>query len=401
MRLQALFLTILLLAATTFAVGGGGGGGSGGSGGSSGTSGGSSGCSGICELTCLSSGAIQFKSTTTDMKLVAHKTPYNGTSFNVTGWWSGITFTSDEALFNEKATYDINGQSVVCPGLNFSCKLANITVESCSPAGQGIEAVYYASDTDIDNLRISFKDASSSIVFYEKLARSGGLNVSFVNETNRTKIIAAYRNPLQQIEIADKRCTGRYLVVDALACTGEKQEQKQFRCADLLSMFDRVKCRLSLTPAEQESELELLYLPEQCFPLAGEQQTKCVQSYQELRRCQVYNNSRTRIDCAKQTIGLQGNFNQHCADAQDKTACKEEFRQKTYRLIIFRFYELEEKAEELLAEGRIDLQTAADFITLVEAAKIKFSEVQSYEEKKNVILGVRDIWKELIKVVRP
>lgn len=398
MRLHFLILATLLFSAVAFAVGGGGGGGSGGGSGSSSASG-SSGCSGICELTCLSSGAIQFKSTTTDMKIAARKLP-DGIAFNVTGWWSGTVFTSDEALFTEAGSYDVNGQSMICPGLSFSCKLANITIESCSQSGQGIEAVYYASDTKLDDIRVSFKDASGTVVFYETLARSGGLNVSFLNETNRTKIIAAYRNPLQQIEIADKRCTGRYLVADALACTGEKQEQKQFRCADLLSMFDRVKCRLSLTPAEQESELELLYLPEQCFPLTGAEQAKCVQSYQELRQCQIFDNSDERVNCARQTIGLKGRFDEHCKNATDKNDCKEAFKEKTYQLIIFRFYELEEKAEEWLAEGKIDLQTAADFITLIEAAKIKFSEVQSYEEKRNVILGVRDIWKELIKVVR-
>lgn len=392
----SIVLLILAFATAAFAVGGGGGGGGGGSGGSSGGSG--SACAGVCDLVCLPSGAVQFRSTNTGQNVTARRLP-DGQPFSVTGWWADTKFESDEAIFNDTGSYEVNGQSVQCPGLGFSCKLAAVSVESCTPSDGGIEAVYTGSIPD-DQIKVNFKTADGKILFYEKALRSGGLNVSFSVEGGRTKIAARYQTPLEKIEISDKRCTGRYIVAGSADCTSASAPAKKFLCADFLSMFDRVKCRLSLAPSEQESALELKYLPEQCFPLKDAEQDTCVQGYQKLRQCQVYDASGERIACAKQTIGLAGNLNQYCSNRNDKAACKAEFSQNTYRLIIFRFYELEEKAEEWLADGRISLQDAADFVTLVEAAKIKFSEVQSYEEKRNVILGVRDIWKELVRVVK-
>ncbi len=396
------FLVLLLLAfsASAFAIGGGGGGGSSG-GGSGGGGGGGSSCGGVCKLACLSSGAIQFESANTEQPIEARKLP-DGAAFGVPGWWVGYSFQSEEALFNEAGDYEVNGQRVMCPGLSFSCKLSNIKIESCTRTANGIMAVYSAPNTDLDNIKIGFKDSNGRTLFYDKKARSGGLNIKFSNDSGKKIVAADYGTPLETIEIRDTRCTGRYIVADSASCqqAAAQAEKKKFRCADFISMFDRVKCRLSLSGEEQEGQLALQYLPEQCAVLSGQEQDACVNGYQQLRQCQIYNDSDKRVACAKETIDMRSSFAEQCGQRADKDACRQEFNQKTYQLVIFRLYELEEKAEEWLAEGRTDLQTATDFVTLVESAKIKFNEVRTLDDKKNVILGVRDIWKEFVKEVK-
>mgnify|MGYP001570619132 FL=1 len=144
--------------------------------------------------------------------------------------------------------------------------------------------------------------------------------------------------------------------------------QRAFLCSDLPSIIDRVKCRLSLSPEERENELRVVYLPEECRALEGAQRSKCIALYDSLQKCWAFEGE-ARIDCVKDEIKL-GDVAEEKESCGTDASCLAILSEKVYTLIKFRFYNLEEHAEEML--GTVDIDVVSDFVAGIELKKQEF-----------------------------
>jgi len=87
-------------------------------------------------------------------------------------------------------------------------------------------------------------------------------------------------------------------------------------------------------------------------------------------------------------------------NGENKSVCVTEIKNKAYNLIKWRFYDLEERAEDFMMRGLADKESVVDFIVKTEENKVKFNEADSKEERKNIILDVRNDWKDLVRKIR-
>ena len=84
----------------------------------------------------------------------------------------------------------------------------------------------------------------------------------------------------------------------------------------------------------------------------------------------------------------------------NKSICIREVKNKNYDLIKWRFYDLEERAEDFMTRGLADKEPVVDFIVKTEENKVKFNEADSKEKRKNIILDVRKDWKSFVNKIR-
>lgn len=107
--------------------------------------------------------------------------------------------------------------------------------------------------------------------------------------------------------------------------------------------------------------------------------------------------------CAKRAIRLEAiqEEKEKCDNltGEEKSSCVIEIKNKMYNVIKWRFYDLEERAEDFMKRGLIDEDAAVDFISKTEQSKIKFNGAKTKEERKSIILDVRKDWKELVKKI--
>ncbi len=85
---------------------------------------------------------------------------------------------------------------------------------------------------------------------------------------------------------------------------------------------------------------------------------------------------------------------QICEKSSNKAKCGAELRKGVYGIIKFRFYNLEEKAEEYLEEGKAGLDDVVEIVTLLEGKKQEFNKAKTIDERKKIILNARAAWKE-------
>ncbi len=65
-------------------------------------------------------------------------------------------------------------------------------------------------------------------------------------------------------------------------------------------------------------------------------------------------------------------------------------------MIKFRFYDLEERAEEMEELG-VSEELISEFVTNLEMKKQEFNNAKTKEERKQIILDVRKLWQDFIK----
>ncbi|MEK6869548.1 MAG: hypothetical protein AABX74_04920 [Nanoarchaeota archaeon] len=177
----------------------------------------------------------------------------------------------------------------------------------------------------------------------------------------------------------------------------------EIKCANLKTIKERVSCRLDLEKEEQEEELQLYYLPEECAALSGASRGICIARYKSVQTCWKFPVGAERVSCAKRAIRL-GTIQEEkekcdALKGENKSVCVREIKNKNYDLIKWHFYELEDRAEDFMMRGLADKESVVDFIVKTEENKVKFNEADSKEERKNIILDVRNNWKELVKKI--
>lgn len=169
-------------------------------------------------------------------------------------------------------------------------------------------------------------------------------------------------------------------------------------------MRERVRCRLELSPNGLARDLELEYLPEECrfSPAGSPARAQCVELYKSFRPCWRLAVGPERSECARKIIVLPENLKEQAATCRQRfapEACLNELRQKAYSLIKFRFYDLEQRAENLIDYGA-DINLVSEFVAAVYEKKDAFNRAASATERRKIILEVRTAWQDFVRRVK-
>jgi len=274
--------------------------------------------------------------------------------------------------------YPMRVDSLTSSSATFSFKKGNTVTSTISlPLGESARV-----DLDLDGL--------DDIVVTLDLLRSSSASIT-VRELKGEE-----KQPVPSTVIPPPAVTP--LPVAALSETDEG-----LQCGDLPNVKERVKCRLSLSGSEREEEYKLRYLPEECLAQKGAQRGLCIARYKSVQTCWLQPVGDKRINCVKQEFKL-GNIAETKAtcdqkSATAKAACIKDLREKVYNLVKFRFDDLEERAEELEEKG-VSRDSVVELVTALETKKLEFNDKITIEEKKQVILSVRDEWKTFVQKAR-
>lgn len=186
---------------------------------------------------------------------------------------------------------------------------------------------------------------------------------------------------------------------EAGSCAYVSDMLASLKCHNLATMKERVGCRLGLADADLKKDLQIAYLPEECRALSSDAEKEdCVLLYSKSQQCWSLPIGSSRNNCLIKIldIGDTGKEKQSCKDA----ACVATLKKKSYALIKFAFYDLEERAEGLYKKGFISKEKAAEIIAKLEEQKIAFNKAASKEQKKQVILETKNLWKEFASSVK-
>lgn len=183
------------------------------------------------------------------------------------------------------------------------------------------------------------------------------------------------------------------------------QRCDRLQCGNIAVLRERVECRLRLVPAGLARELEIQFLPEACKAFAvGDTRAECISLYKSFDPCWSLPLGDRRNLCAKDVLGLSEDVSTDVASCQELSVseaveCMSSLRARVHDMILFRIYDLEERAEELLDMG-VRVEDVADFVTIIEELKHAFVIAESKEGRRNVILGARSAWRAFVDVAR-
>ena len=181
-------------------------------------------------------------------------------------------------------------------------------------------------------------------------------------------------------------------------------DEAKLKCGNLGTLKERISCRLGLEKDEQEKELELYYLPEECRTLSGSARGICIARYKSVQTCWKFPIGDERVSCVKRAmkLGTIQEEKEACnkLTGEEKSTCVRELKNKVYDLIKWHFYDSEERAEDFMNRGLVDKETVTDYIEKTEQNKAKFNEAKTKEQRKDIILAVKKDWQEFAHIVR-
>ena len=189
------------------------------------------------------------------------------------------------------------------------------------------------------------------------------------------------------------------LVTDCLKnptpSSATNQPCSHLQCGNKPTLAERVSCRTGLAPAGVLRELQIQYLPEECRVVANAAEKKeCIERYKNFQSCWTLPVGEGRFACARGLLHLgvsAADEVKSCQIASDKKSCMDTLKEKTLYMIKFRFYDLEQRAEDLYYKGA-DSSAIADFDTVVETKKQEFDQAKTKEQLRQIILDVRQAW---------
>ena len=182
--------------------------------------------------------------------------------------------------------------------------------------------------------------------------------------------------------------------VESARCTHVSALVASLQCTNLGTLRKRVECRLGLSDTELNRELKISYLPEECRTIAdADKKDACIKLYSDSQPCWKLPQGNQRMSCLQETLHLKSIEDEKRACAGD-TACVQDLRMKVYALIKFRFYDLEERAEELYEDGVITKSQATDIIARLEEQKIKFNAATTKQQRQDSIVETKLVWQE-------
>ncbi len=180
-----------------------------------------------------------------------------------------------------------------------------------------------------------------------------------------------------------------------------EQPKEKNDCKDQATMQERIRCRIQL-PKEKKYD----YLPEECRALGGGTAgATCIKRYQQLQPCFTIKNYQAQLSCGRKTLhwgttSIQDEVHL-CKAADNPTTCLQTLTEKTYDLIIFRIYMLEQQLQLWYDQGLISEQQTTATINTFETAKQQFRQAPTIAIKKAVLQQTQTIWKQLQQETHP
>jgi|SRR3989344_498639 len=167
-------------------------------------------------------------------------------------------------------------------------------------------------------------------------------------------------------------------------------------CGDRNTRQERIRCRLHLQKEALEEEYTLKYLPEECKDLSDPNREECIQRYKGSQRCWGFKEDASRVNCVKNVLKFKGIIEEReiCDSLKDseKRICIGTLKENVFSIIKFRFYNLEERAEDLMKEGKVSENDTVTFIAAVEGKKTEFNTAVPIEQKKEIVKEVETLW---------
>lgn len=187
--------------------------------------------------------------------------------------------------------------------------------------------------------------------------------------------------------------------VETASCTYVSELLTKLKCSSLSSVSDRVRCRLRLTDEVLSSEIQIQFLPEECrtIPSIAQRET-CVQQYATVQKCWIHQGE-DRVSCVKKSLRV-GDIASQKRNCKGDQKCLTNVKNRVYQLIKWRFYNLEERAEEMLEEGRASEDQVTSFITDLETKKAAFNSAKTKIDRRQIILDVRTRWQQFKKELK-
>ena len=184
---------------------------------------------------------------------------------------------------------------------------------------------------------------------------------------------------------------------------GERRCQ-EIQCGNKATLRDRIQCRLGLSPSGLGRELELEYLPEECrfSPSGSPARSQCIELYKSFRPCWRLAVGPERSACARKIITLPEDLKEQaaiCRQRFEPETCLNELRQKASKMIKFRFYDLEQRAENLIDYGA-DVKLVTEFVATVYEKKDAFNRAATLSDRRKIILEVRAAWQDFARRVK-
>lgn len=171
------------------------------------------------------------------------------------------------------------------------------------------------------------------------------------------------------------------------------------KCHNLGAIKERVACRLGLSDADLNKELEISYLPEECRAMGKvKDKEECVLLYSNSQKCWQLPIGLKREECLRQVLEIK-NLKEEKKSCTNPS-CFAQVKKKAYALIKFSFYDLEERAEQLYEEDKISNEQAADIISKLEEKKTEFNKAAEKQGRKDIINETKKLWNDFIQELR-
>ena len=130
----------------------------------------------------------------------------------------------------------------------------------------------------------------------------------------------------------------------------------------------------------------------------GSGRDACVTRYRNLRPCWAKPIGAERLACVRGVLGLLPLAEERAAcyrQGDDYDVCFANLRVSAYPYITFRFYDLEERAEGLLALGA-SKELVVPFVILAEQAKQDFNRASSTSARIAIIRRLQTSWRAFV-----
>lgn len=358
-------------------------------------------------LHCDDTGAVRFHRNPAGSILEARHLG-GGSRFNVTGFWKGDDFTSDEGIFTKPGRYQINDpvnghEQFECPGLRFSCRFARLEVQDCYTLNRTTFVDFIVFNASPSDLEFSFTEQSgggrrlvySGNYFSPKLENSSFVSVGS-HGGNRLRV--PHTN-FTSVAITHPLCVGRYYIRQELEC-GEgrfhnftdsnflEPPTERLEC-DPRHLYGSILCYLDGNKSDRGD-----LIPQEC---SGQQVQTCRESYGAVSACFDAPNTSLRSECFLRSLGIVSleQEKQHCEDEVSPSACVSYLRSRVYTYAKLEIHALEYDTVVLYDRGMINKSNAASIIYNLELAKKAFDLETDTQNRRLIINKVADEWRRI------
>lgn len=171
-------------------------------------------------------------------------------------------------------------------------------------------------------------------------------------------------------------------------------------CANLDDLRGRITCRMDKT--EEALQIELTpenYMPEGCRWGSDTWREKCKVRYRQIHDHYELPLGAPRMEAIKADLGLEAKLKPMSAQCPNNDAdCQKTYRAKIEHLIVARFYDAEERAEELFALGKLPEEDLIELVALISEAKVAFYDATKSDDRvdlqREIIEDLRDEWND-------